>query len=304
MAQEKVRVIKRLTRPLKSILRSGDQDDFSAEITSLIIEYNDRNHPVTEQKFDESGEPEEVHHFVYDDRGHLIAHTLELPVDGIFERFNTTRNADGLPIEIIKYYGDDAGERVVYEYGAHALPVLITRHDADGEFESKEELEYNDRKELVLRTVQEASGERKRFVFKYNEKGLLVTEEEWNGDDHLSGKVEYAYNEDGREVAVNKTNAEGKLVNTIRSEYDENGRLVRRVSKGFYTRISTFEYDEEGRLLEESLSDDHGFVISRHRMEYDERGVLVHESVYETDLTRAGRDTHLAHRYEYEFFGE
>lgn len=303
MAQEKIRVLKRLTRPLKSVLRGAD-DDFSNEITTLIVEYNRRSHPVTEQKFDDSGDAEEVHRFEYNDQGHLVTHVLELPADGIFERFDTLRNADGLPVEIVKFYGDDPGERVLYEYGPHALPVVIVRHDADGGFESREELEYNDKKELVRRSISEADGSVKRFQFGYNAKGWLMLEEELEGDGKLVNRTEYVYNDDGRELAVNRTKTEGKLMSTVRSEYDENGRIVRRMSKGFYTRISTFEYDDEGRLLEEALSDENGFVISRHRMEYDEQGLLVFESVYETDLTRAGRDTHLAHRYEYEFFGE
>jgi hypothetical protein len=103
-------------------------------------------------------------------------------------------------------------------------------------------------------------------------------------------------------VSLAKWNKDGKVVSVLRSEYNELGRLVRRVSKGFYTRITLYEYDELGRLLEEALSDENGFVISRNRMEYDEHGNVLEETVYETDLTRAGRDTHLAHRFEYEFF--
>jgi hypothetical protein len=74
------------------------------------------------------------------------------------------------------------------------------------------------------------------------------------------------------------------------------------VSRGFYTRISNFEYDELGRIVEESLSDENGFVISRSNFEYNEKGELIGEIIYETDLTRAGRDTHLSYRYEYSYF--
>lgn len=302
MAQEKIKILKRYSRPLKSVLRANPEADDSAEVLSLLIEYNDKNAPLREQKFDDFGEPEEHHRFEYDDRGNLLLHLFEMPREGIVERFVTTRNADGLPLEIVKFYGDDAGEKVNYEYGAHTLPVTVVRFDADGVFESTETLEYDEQRRLLSRTIREANGELKKFVFSYNEQGWLVAEEEFDTKQQTVGKVEYGYDEEGREVAVNKHNEAGKIISTVRSSYDANGRLVQRVSKGFYTRISTFEYDESGRLLEEALSDEHGFVISRHRMEYSENGLLSEETVYETDLTRAGRDTHLAHRYDYEFF--
>ncbi|MBK9319258.1 MAG: RHS repeat protein [Bacteroidetes bacterium] len=114
--------------------------------------------------------------------------------------------------------------------------------------------------------------------------------------------VKLDYDEEGKETIVAKFNGEGKLVSRQLSEYDELGRLKRRVSNGFYTRVSDYEYDELGRVTEEALSDGNGFVISRNRMSYDDGGRLLEETVYETDLTRAGRDTHLSSRYEYEFF--
>lgn len=301
MSKENIKVIKRFTSPLRSILRSSNNESEGEEILSLVAEYSDKNLLVSELKFDDDGEPEETHSYSYDDRGNLIEHTMEMPMDGIFERFVTTRNADGHPVAIVKFYGDDAGEKVEYVFGPNGQPVEVVRHDADGEFESKEELAYNDNQLLVSRVITEASGAVKKFLFSYDEKGLLMKEEEREAGDKMVSRLEYAYNEDGKEEALTKYNGDNKVISSVRSEYDENGRLSRRISKGYYTRISLFEYDDQGRLLEESLSDENGFVISRNRLEYDEDGLVSHETVYETDLTRAGRDTHLAHRYEYEF---
>lgn len=302
MSKDNIKVIKRFTSPLRSILRSSNEEMEGEEILSLVAEYSDKNLLVSELKFDDDGEPEETHSYRYDEKGNLIEHTMEMPMDGIFERFVTTRNAEGHPVTIVKFYGEDAGEKVEYVFGPNGHPVEVVRHDADGEFESKEELVYNDQNLLISRKINEASGDVKKFLFSYNDKGLLVKEEEFDGKDVMVSRLEYSYNEDGKEEALAKFNSENKVVSSVRSEYDENGRLSRRISKGFYTRISLYEYDDQGRLLEESLSDENGFVISRNRMEYDENGQIIHETVYETDLTRAGRDTHLAHRYEYEFF--
>ncbi len=302
MSNENIRLIKRFTSPLRSILRGGDEDMTGEEILSLVAEYGPKNLLASEKKFDGSGDPEEVHSYTYDEKGNLIEHVMEMPMDGILERFVTTRNAEGHPITIVKFYGDDAGEKVEYVFATHGQPVSVVRHDADGEFESKEELTYNDQHLLVQRLVTDAAGVTRKYTFAYNDKNLMAKEEELDGNDKLVSRLEYTYNEDGKETSLLKFNEENKPVSSVKSEYDENGRLARRVSKGFYTRISLYEYDEEGRLLEESLSDENGFVISRNRMEYNESGLVTHETVYETDLTRAGRDTHLAHRFEYEFF--
>jgi len=43
-------------------------------------------------------------------------------------------------------------------------------------------------------------------------------------------------------------------------------------------------------------------VIARNAFHYNEDGRVEEEVVYETDLTRAGRDTHMILRYEYELF--
>ncbi len=302
MNRETIKTIKRFTSPLRSILRGGDNDAEAGEKLSLQADYDTRNLLISEQKFDDDGEPEEMHIYRYDEKGHLVEHVMEMPLDGIVERFVTTRDGSGHPVMIVKFYGDDPGEKVEYVIGTHGLPLEVLRHDADGEFESREELEYDDRQQLVKKNLKEADSKQKQYLFMYNEKGLLVQEEERDGDGKMVSRLEYAYNEDGKEVSLLKYNPENKAVSSVKSEYDENGRLSRRISKGFYTRISLYEYDDQGRLLEESLSDENGFVISRNRMDYDESGLVVYETVYETDLTRAGRDTHLAHRYEYEFF--
>ena len=77
------------------------------------------------------------------------------------------------------------------------------------------------------------------------------------------------------------------------------GRIKRKIAKSSYVRITAFEYDEQGRVIEESLSDQNDFVISRTRLTYDDDGRIAEETIYETDLTRSGRDTHLSNRFEY-----
>lgn len=297
-----VRALKRFTTPLRPILMGTEDDAQSEEQLSLTIEYDSESRPLREVKFDLDGEAEEIHSFFYDQHGHLCEHKMELPQDAIYERFITTRNPDGNPLLIIKYYGEDSGEKTEYTYGSHTQPLKIVRYDADGEFDSSDEFEYDADGRMVYRKSNSVSEGENYFRFNYNEKGWLTEESEWNEKNELIASINFSYTDDGKESMVIKKNGAGKTETTQISEFDEAGRLIRRVSKGFYIRISGYNYDETGRLIEETLSDENGFVISRKHTSYDEEGLVSEEIVYETDLTRSGRDTHLAHRYEYELF--
>lgn len=295
-----LKILKKFTVLLQSPLKASRESD-QEELLVLTAVYNEKGLLLSEVRVDMEGGEEELHHYYYNDHGHLTEHVLEIPADGIIERFITVRNPDGLPLEITKYYGEEPGEKTCYSYGNHAQPVRIVRYDADGVFEEEDELLYDDQSRLVRRCVKNAEGQEKVVDFTYDENGLVVKEEEKQGDDIVS-VLNTDYDEYGRETWLRKLNAEGKMVSAQESQYDDVGRLVRRTTRGFYTRISTFSYNEAGQLAEEALSDENGFVISRNRMEYNEEGQLSDETVYETDLTRAGRDTHLANRYEYEYF--
>ncbi len=296
-----IRTLRRFTTPLKPVLLGGEESYGLPEHISLEVEYDRLGKIIREVKFDQHGEAEEIHSYRYDERGHLLEHLMELPQDGIMEKFVTELTPDGNPLSIIKFYGDDPGERTEYRYGTHAHPVFIHRTDADGEFDSSDEFIYDDSPRLIKRSFK-STYEEKEFQFSYNENGWLAEEIELDSSGDLVSTLQYDYRDDGQEAVIVKKNASGKTESTQVNEFDELGRVVRRVSKGFYIRISGYVYDELGRLTEETLSDENGFVISRKHTVFGEDGRILQETAYETDLTRTGRDSHLAHRFEYEDF--
>ena len=148
-----MKAIRKYSTPIKSLLRSVTEQDAIPEVLTQEEEYNDKNLLVLEKKYNMDGEIEEVHSFTYDEQGRLLNHLLEIPEDGISERFVTSRNADGNPTLIVKYYGDDEGEKTEYVYGTNAQVVKIMRYDADGEFEAEEDLEYDDQSKLMVRRI-------------------------------------------------------------------------------------------------------------------------------------------------------
>ena len=300
-SSQALKQLRRFTRPIRSILRAGEGHE-DPEVLTLLSEYSTKGVLLSELKMEADGQGEERHTYHYNDQGYLTGHVLELPADGISERFVTSRDADGRPLRIIKYYGDDPGEKTEYEYATGAHPVKILRFDADGEQESLEELQYDDKDRLLLRLIIPSGATGTRYVFSYDDRGLLEVEEEWENDGELIARTVFHYDEEGRDTLQVKTGADGKVLSRLMFEYDAAGRLLKRTSQGFYTRISAFEYDDVGRVTEETLSDENGFVITRSQVEYNEDGRVAEETSYETDLTRTGRDTHFLHRYEYAFY--
>lgn len=299
-----VKSVKKFATPINSMLRGNTKSDAEAYV-ALSTTYNEKGMQLSETKFFEDGSIEEQHTFTYSDDGFLILHHVAIPEDNIEESFITNRDGEGLPLEIIKMYGEEPGERTTYEYGANKQPILITQYDADGELESTEKIEYNADNKLISRVVEAPNSDPsyRKVIFSYTSEGLLEKAEEFDANDKLLGSHVYSYDADGREIRLQQFNELNKRTADIVSEYDEDGLLIRKVSSGFYTRISNYNYDENGRLIEESYSDENGFVISRSSFTFNEAGTLISETVYETDLTRAGRDTHISYEYEYEYHG-
>lgn len=302
MEKKSVKVIRKYATPIRSMMHAGgDGNGNSSEFLAWEAHYNEQGHLIHEIKFHNDGSQEEVHSYTYDEKGNLIQHHLSVPLEGIEEKFITERNADGQPLKIYKIYGDDPGERTEYTYGQQALPVQVEIYDADGEHEQSESMLYDDQGKIITRKISPSNEPVREYKFLYDDKGNISAQEEYDENGKLKGKVTFKYDDDGRETEVRQLNNENKSTSVTTSEYNDNKQLVRKTSRGFYIRITSFLYDEKGNVTEESLSDENGFVISRNRYEFNDDNMLESETVYETDLTRGGRDTHTGYRYEYEF---
>jgi hypothetical protein len=280
---------------------SGNTTPESEFLLQEIL-FDEKGNTIVDSKFDSDGELEERHTYTYNQKGSLIEHVVEMPLDEVVEKFLHERNESDYLTVVTKFYGDEAGERTEYVYNDNNLPVEITYYDADGEKESIEKFQYNEKQEVVQKTVVSYFDEsqNKTYSYEYNDKGLLIRYiVESEGEKTITT---YNYNDHDLEEKCTQLNANGKKTLEIISEYDENLRLVKKSTRGYYTRITTLAYDEQGRIIEELLSDENNFVIARNAFHYNEDGRVEEEVVYETDLSRAGRDTHMIMHYEYELF--
>ena len=266
------------------------------------ITYDEKGNVVVDSKYNSDGELEERHSYTLNQHDSLVSHSVEMPLDEVIERFVYDRNEADQLVVVTKFYGKEAGERTEYVYDEKNLPTTITYYDADGDKEQTEHYTYNEQKEVIKKVINNHSDESqsKTHLYEYNDKGLLMLYTVEGNNEKTN--TEYSYNAHGLEEKCIQNSSNGKKLLEITSEYDENLRLVKRSTKGYYIRINSIAYDKQGRVWEEQLSDENNFVIARNAFEYTEDGRIAEEVVYETDLTRAGRDTHMIMRYEYELF--
>ena len=266
------------------------------------ITYDEKGNVIIDSKYNSDGELEERHSYTLNQHDSLVSHSVEMPLDEVIERFVYDRNEADQLVVVTKFYGREAGERTEYVYDENNLPTTITYYDADGDKEQTEHYTYNEQKEVIKKVINNHSDESqsKTHLYEYNDNGLLMLYTVEGNNEKTN--TEYSYNAHGLEEKCIQNSSNGKKLLEIISEYDENLRLVKRSTKGYYIRINSIAYDKQGRVWEEQLSDENNFVIARNAFEYTEDGRIAEEVVYETDLTRAGRDTHMIMRYEYELF--
>ncbi len=272
-------------------------------VLSSVTQYDEQGHLFEEIKYNSDGEIEERHHYKYDNAGRVVEYKMEMPLDEVEESTRTTRNEKGFATCIQKFYGDDGGEKRDFIYNNLDEVESISHYDEEGVLEQKEVLSYDDKKRLVKREVYDENNSlNKVTTFLYGDNDQPVEQNEFDSKNNLLSKVAFTYDDHGNEIKVLQTNEKGEKTTVIITQYDDLHRPVHRKSSGFYTRITQYAYDEKGNLTEESLSDENGMIITRSLHDYDENNRLAADAYYETDLTRAGRDTSLGSRYEYEFY--
>ena len=275
------------------------------ETRNLALEtfFNEDGVTIKEIRYNKDGEEEEIHEYTHDHNKKVITHHWLMPLEEVEEAEKMERDSNGKLLREVKMYGSDEGESVTYTYDEKGNVASAEFRDEEGEITSREDYIYNDHQTLSKRTIIDyAEKKNKTFEFIYNDKKNLAEQIEYDADGKLFRKTIYEQNEDGNDISIIQYNEKGAITQSVRSEYDENGRLVKKVSRGFFTRIVDYDYDERGNIIDETTTDENGAIISRNSFEFDEDNHLVFETYYEIDLTHSGRDTNLANRFEYDFY--
>lgn len=276
--------------------------DEPAEYLESFIEFDNNGNTVKETKFLKDGSPEEISSFVYDDKNKLLENTLEYVPDEASEKRQLERDGEGRVIRETKFYGDMAGEHVEYSYDEDRI-TEIKSFDEEGDYLTREEILYDDKKQLISRTVfDKDNAVQEKKEYRHADDGQAVEENIFDGKGQLQKTTLTRINADKKETDSVEKTGQGKLISATHTTYDAHGNVLERRIKDYFSKRHVFAYDEQNRCIEEALYDEHGTLLRRQQFDYDSDGRLLAEQSYEMDVTRGGRDKHLAVRYEYGYY--
>jgi YD repeat-containing protein len=302
MQEQKLKSVRKYASKLRQVnFGAVEVDDQSRLVTE--VHYGENGKVSKEIRYNSNGQQEEIHEYAYDDKDRLLEHRNAMPLDDVEEHEKTEHDDKGRVIREVKMYGDDEGESAVYEYDDAGRLKALKRYDEEGKCTEEEEMQYDAEGRMSMRIVKDHhAGKTTEIDFIYNSEGKLQEQvEKENGKTAV--RTVFEYDAAGHDVSVAQYNASGNLAQKVESEFDEEGRLIKRISRGFYTRIYNYRYDDSSRLTDETVMDENNNVISRHAYEYDDQGRVALETIYEMDPTHSGRGTTVAHRFEYENYG-
>ncbi len=296
----KIKSVKKYTSAFRNMAFGGDPD---AEVLASETFYDESGNVIHDHKMDDSEGKNEKTIFKYNDKGVLIEQEHFMLDDDISERFVFERDEKSRLLSYIKFYSDDEGEKVLYSYLDHEHPVTIERYDADGEIESTEKLEYNDKHLMVNHQLFDEEGNlTEKTEIEYNDKSLPILEKTFDQNGALLQSKEIVYNSNNDITGITERNGAGKIISDINISYDEKGNVLERAIKDYHSRKVCFEYDENDNCITESVYDDHGNLSMKATFEYDENNQLKSETGYFLDGSRSGMNGNSTSRYEYVYW--
>jgi len=294
----KFKTSKKYITRFKKLAFGGEEE---GEFLSVHAIYDDKGNIVEEHKTDEETGALEKNFYFYDPAGKMIKHELVIDSEGISEIFEYNRDEKGRLLTEIKYYGDDPGEKSIYEYGASDQPVKIERFDSDGEPEAIEKITYNERDLPVEHLKLDPTGKLiEKSIIGYSEQDKPLEKKVYGPDGKLIRETFLQYNEQGELSRIVERNGEGKITSDIHTYYDERGNITERSIRDFHPRVLRFKYDENDNCIEEEMLDENGNLTMRSVYTFDEQNRVVTESGYFMDMNRSHQMANTRARYEYE----
>ncbi len=148
------------------------------------------------------------------------------------------------------------------------------KYDLTGEIEEKNSYTFNSNGKLLTHTLLYALDDAtEKRVLTRNEKGLLISEIKYYGDD-TGEKTEYEYDEKDNVTAIIRYDEEGLLISREEIKYNEKGNIIDRTTyspdKAILAKI-TFSLPENNQV-EENEFDEKGVLVSKTLLKFNENG--------------------------------
>ncbi len=173
-------------------------------------EFNESGKPVSEIRYNSSGDFEEEVRYEYDEKGELIHEYYYLEADQLAEQKIYHRDDKGRITHAEKIYQDGSVDTYTYEYdGANHLVRLTTTND-EGEVEQVETFTW-DGEQIVTHETVDSGGEPVAFNEVHPE---------------TQGETRLTRNDAGQVIREEEVDETGSVYMTIDRNYDDDGRPI------------------------------------------------------------------------------
>lgn len=213
-------------------------------------------------------------------------------------------------------FDDDDGilDRKVIKYNKAKLPVVMTLYDNEGILYTDSTFYTRDGKEKEYMRYSKRGNIKFGFLYKYDEKGKLISKKEVDAKKQLAFRTSYKYNKNGRLVTETSYDAADKLDLKWETIYDERGNEVKTycigncsnggwVNKfndasqvieyielnddGTIESVFSYNYDENGNKVETKLMNAKGEIIEIQKIKYNEQNLVIEKWKSGDDIYRA-----------------
>ncbi len=299
---KKIKSIKRFNQNYRNFNYSEMTSIADDEFLEFEFLMDENGNTLEEIKYAADSSLEEKNTYTYYPYGKLHSHTLLYAVEDVSQKRILTRNEKGNLLSEEKYYGNDSGEKTVYEYDNKDNIIAIKYYDEEGEFTTRSDVKYNEKGDVTERITYNSDNKiTSRIAFSVPEEHQ-IEESEFDENNKLISKTLLKFNNEGKEISSVQTSPQGKLISSVLNTFDERGNVIQRVYKDFYSKTIKYTYNEKNLLTIQELYDDNGLLLRKNMYEYDDDGNIIAEQTYEMDTSRGGRDKHFGTRYEYQFW--
>ncbi len=284
----------------KDIVLQSASDEELEEKEHLFAKtlFNKNGKTTREIQYDEQGNITQDFEYNYDEKGNLIEKILHDDEGGFGEKVTFEYDENGKKSKEFIHYIDQTYDTVVFIRNEDGLTIKKETIDYDGDMESTEEFEYQD-KNLVKHTVKDDTGQTVSLVqVTYDEKGNITEESEQNLEEGITRikKVEYFPSGNKKEVL---TYTNDDLTGKVTMTEDDKEQIVKIVEETPYQKNTIImKYDDSGNLVYQEESDKEGELFSHVSRQYDNQNNMISSQVFiDGQGRRLSRNYTLRHDY-------
>ncbi|HNY44980.1 MAG TPA: hypothetical protein PKH15_09860 [Bacteroidales bacterium] len=260
------------------------------EYLAVVKEYNEKGMEIRLVEYTEDNEIEYEHTLECDSDFNPIREEIISKSDEYSEQKTFKYDENNKLIEEKIQYQNAWESIKKYERDQEKRCVIITTFDEEGEVEESSEIYYNEKGEIITRIENDEYGKQKNKVKNsFDEKGILISKEEYSNTKKPDKIYHYHYNENGDLYAVETQNSRNRLIDWTKIVFDDKNRPIEQVNMAGTKLV--IEYNDEESEITETYYLANGTIYNKTKYKKNSEGLTEYEETSDK-ITR----------YVYEYF--